>query len=88
MSALTSRYEAPESAMERDLANFRSVKSKDDFIDLISETIDSQLTSDFWDTTLPSQMETSPNSPVNNCYIASLHLKCCALYSNIRFGMP
>ena len=39
MSALTSRYEFPESAMERDLANFRSVKSKDDFIDLISETI-------------------------------------------------
>ena len=87
MSALTSRYgSSPESAMERDLANFRSVKSKDDFIDLISETIDSQLTSDFWDTTLPSQMETStPNSPVNNCYIASLHLlNAKALYSNIR----
>ena len=87
MSALTSRYgSSPESAMERDLANFRSVKSKEDFIDLISETIDSQLTSDFWDTTLPSQMETStPNSPVNNCYIASLHLlNAKALYSNIR----
>lgn len=88
MAVITSRYisSSPESAMERDLADLRGVHNAQEFIDWINSTIKSELTSDFWETTLPARMETSsPNSPYNNCYIAALHLlDAKALFSDIR----
>lgn len=88
MAVITSRYisSSPESAMERDLADLRGVENSNDFINWINATIKSELTSDFWETTLPARMETSSsNSPYNNVYIASLHLlDAKALFSDIR----
>lgn len=88
MAIITSRYisSSPESAMERDLADLRSVNDANGFIDWINATIKSELTPDFWETTLPARMETSsPNSPFNNCYTAALHLlDARALFSDIR----
>ena len=88
MAIITSRYisSSPESAMERDLADLRSVNNSAEFIDWINATIRSELTPDFWETTLPARMETSsPNSPYNNCYTAALHLlDARALFSDIR----
>ena len=88
MAVITSRYisSSPESAMERDLADFRGFTKAQEFINWINNTISSELTTDFWETTLPARMETSSsNSPLNNCYIASLHLlDARALFSEIR----
>jgi hypothetical protein len=88
MSIITSRYisSSPESAMERDLADFRGFTEADEFLNWINSTIKSELTADFWETTLPARMETSSsNSPLNNCYIAALHLlDARALFSEIR----
>lgn len=88
MATITTRYvsSSPESAMERDLADLRSLSSAEDFTKWIDKTIQSELTSDFWETTLPSRMVTSAtNTPTNNCYLASLHLlDARALFSEIR----
>lgn len=88
MSTLTSRYvsSSPESAMEKDLADLRGVKDAGQFLLWIKNTIKSELTTDFWETTLPARMETSSaNSPYNNAYIAALHLlDARALFSDIR----
>lgn len=88
MSVITSRYisSSPESAMERDLADFRGFTKSEEFLSWINNTITSELTSDFWETTLPARMETSSStSPLNNCYIAALHLlDAKALFSDIR----
>lgn len=88
MSIITSRYisSSPESAMERDLADLRGFTKADEFLNWINNTIKSELTADFWETTLPARMETSSsNSPLNNCYIAALHLlDARALFSEIR----
>lgn len=87
ISVLTNRYtSSPESAMERDMADFRAFKNADDFITWIDNTIKSELTSDFWETTLPARLETSSsNSPYLHCYIAALHLlDAKALFSEIK----
>ena len=88
MAIITSRYisSSPESAMERDLADFRGFTKSEEFLNWINNTIKTELTSDFWETTLPARMETSSsNSPLNNCYIAALHLlDARALFSEIR----
>lgn len=88
MATITSRYisSSPESAMERDLADFRGFTKAEEFLNWINQTISSELTSDFWETTLPARMETSSsNSPLNNCYLAALHLlDARALFSEIR----
>jgi len=88
MSIITSRYisSSPESAMERDLADFRGFTKSEEFLKWINDIIKSELTADFWETTLPARMETSSsNSPLNNCYIAALHLlDARALFSEVR----
>ncbi|MGL4677219.1 MAG: GmrSD restriction endonuclease domain-containing protein [Brevinema sp.] len=69
LSTLTSRYiGSPESQMDRDL---RSVKEKG-FPIFLEETEHSTLTKSFWETTLPSDLETSSaNSPFFFVYIAA-----------------
>jgi hypothetical protein len=88
MATLTSRYvsSSPESSMERDLADLRSVSDAGQFTAWIDKIIESELTFDFWETTLPSRLETSSaNSPFNNCYLAAQHLlDARALFSQIR----
>lgn len=87
-ASLTSRYTggSPETIMERDLADLRSVNDPEKFITWINKMIDAELTEDFWEVTLPSRMETSSsNSPILHCYNASLNLlDARALFSEVR----
>lgn len=88
MCILTSRYvsSSPESSMERDLADLRDIVNSTQFLEWIENTISSELTADFWETTLPARMETSSSiSPYSNCYLAAMHLlDARALFSEIR----
>lgn len=87
-ASLTSRYTggSPETIMERDLADLRAVNDPSTFLNWIHNTINSELTQDFWQVTLPARMETSSaNTPVLNCYYAALNLlDAKALFSEIR----
>lgn len=77
MASTTSRYTggSPETLMERDLADLRSVTSADDFLAWIERVIVAELTTDFWTVTLPSRLETSSaTSPLLYAYLASLNL--------------
>jgi hypothetical protein len=88
MATITTRYvsSSPESAMERDLADLRGVTNSEQFLNWVDKTINSELTYDFWETTLPARLETSSSiSPFYNCYLAALHLlDARALFSDIR----
>lgn len=76
MCSITGRYTgSPETAMEMDLAKFRSVESAEDFVNELNSIIDSQLTSDFWEVTLPLDLSTSSfRSPSLFAYYASLNI--------------
>ncbi len=76
MSSITGRYtSSPETAMEMDLAKLRSVNSAQEFVSLLNEIISSQLTSDFWEVTLPMDLATSSfRSPSLFAYYASLNI--------------
>jgi len=86
MASLTGRYTggAPETIMERDLADIRNLQDKKEFLNWIEKTINSVFTDDFWAITLPSHLETSSStSPVLYAYFAALNLlEAKALYSN------
>lgn len=76
MCSITGRYTgSPETAMEMDLAKFRSVETAEDFVFELNTIIDSQLTSDFWEVTLPMDLSTSSfRSPSLFAYYASLNI--------------
>jgi len=76
MCAITGRYtSSPETSMEMDLAKFRTVKSAEDFVNVMNSIIDSQLTSDFWEVTLPMDLATSSfRSPSLFAYYAALNI--------------
>lgn len=76
MCSITGRYTgSPETAMEMDLARFRSINNAVDFVKEINTIIDSQLTSDFWNVTLPMDLATSSfRSPSLFAYYAALNI--------------
>ncbi len=76
MCSITGRYTgSPETAMEMDLAKLRPVHNAEDFVASITEIIDSQLTPDFWNVTLPMDLGTSSfRSPSLFAYYASLNI--------------
>jgi hypothetical protein len=87
MCSITGRYTgSPETAMEMDLAKFRSVDNADDFVKELNSIIDSQLTSDFWEVTLPMDLSTSSfRSPSLFAYYASLNiLNALGLFSKLQ----
>lgn len=60
MSALKSRYSgSSESFFESDLALIRNAKNGDDFIELLNSRINSEITNDFWEISLPSLLTSS-----------------------------
>jgi len=60
MAALTGRYTgSPESRMEQDLALLREAYSPDDFLRILNQQIDAVLTWDYWEVTLPNELETA-----------------------------
>lgn len=76
MSSLTGRYtSSPESQMESDLARIRTIRSGDEFEQILEEIIAGQFTSDYWALNLPRALATSAStSPSLYAYYASLHI--------------
>jgi len=73
MVTLTSRYSSsPESQMESDLNRIKDCKTTSDLTKFINNTIQSVLTNDFWDITLPKDLlvTSSANSPAGNVFFA------------------
>lgn len=89
MASLTGRYTgSPETILESDLRRFSEAKSAEEFIEIIDNVIDTQLTSDFWAVTLPDLLESSGAwSPYLFAYYASLNLlDAKALFSNMKIN--
>ena len=76
MSSLRGRYtSSPESAMERDLTKLRKIKTSSEFQILLEQIISDELTEDYWNITLPNNLDTSSSrSPSFFAYQASLVL--------------
>ena len=89
MASLTGRYTgSPETILESDLRRFADAKSADDFVEIIDQVIDTQLTPDFWVVNLPDLLESSAAwSPYLFAYYASLNLlDAKALFSNMKIN--
>lgn len=76
MSSLTGRFTgSPESAMEFDLARFRSISSANDYVSELERICAEVFTDDYWAINLPSNLATtSARSPSLFAYYASLVL--------------
>lgn len=76
MVNLTGRYtSSPESKMEFDLAQLRSVNGPDEFVNIIRQVCDATLTNDFWAITLPNELATTASrSPSLFAYFAAQNL--------------
>ena len=76
MSTITGRYtSSPETVMEMDLARLRVINDVDGFRNVLDEIIISQLTTDFWQISLPMGLSTSSStSPSLYAYYASLYM--------------
>ncbi len=87
MAALTSRYSgSPESRMEQDLALLREAKNADDFVRVLDGQIQAVLTNDYWQVTLPNELESaSSRSTGQFAYYAALCLlDAPVLYSRMK----
>ena len=84
MSSLTGRFTgSPESAMEFDLARFRTVTNANDYIAELEHICAEVFTDDYWSINLPNNLATSsPRSPSLFSYYASLVL----LDANVLFS--
>lgn len=74
-SSVTSRYSySPETQMESDLNYFKNAKSKDDFVKLLNAILESELTNDFWEITVPNKLlvSSSKKNALRNTFFASL----------------
>ncbi len=87
MSALTGRYTgSPESRMEEDLSLLRNIRGPEEFISTLDREIDAVFTEDYWNVTLPHELETaSARNPGQFAFYASLCiLGARVLYSNMQ----
>jgi hypothetical protein len=87
MVALTGRYTAsPETRMEQDLALFRGAETASDFVSILDQQIDAILTRDYWEITLPNELETgAARSTSQFAYYAALCLLSApVLYSRMK----
>lgn len=84
MTAITSRYSSsPESTIESDLAELRSIETAEQFVALLTGIVDNTLTNDFWEITLPNELGSSAaRSPSVYAYYAALNL----LDANVLFS--
>lgn len=89
MASLTGRYTgSPESILESDLRKIETAKTPDQFINLLNNIIDTQLTNDFWSVTLPDRLDSSAAwSPYLFGYFAALNLlEAKALFSKMKIS--
>lgn len=87
MAALTGRYTgSPESRMEQDLALLRGLTTPEQFVKTLDEQIDAILTRDYWEVTLPKELETASarNTGQFAYYAALCLLDAPVLYSKMR----
>lgn len=87
MCAVTGRYTGtPETRVERDLQRLRGVHTAEEFVDTIEGVIRTSLTNDFWEVTLPENLNSSSAySPALFAYYAALVvLDAKVLFSNLR----
>jgi len=87
MAALTGRYTgSPETRMEQDLALFRGASTADEFVTILDQQIDAVLTRDYWEVTLPNELETAAARNTGQfAYYATLCLlNAPVLYSRIK----
>lgn len=86
MVTLTGRYtDSPEARFEQDLALLRGADTADAFVRVLDREMSAVLTRDYWEVTLPNQLETAAaQSPGQFAYYASLCLlKAPVLYSKM-----
>lgn len=69
-SQLTQRYtSSPESIYEQDLVRFR--QNDVDFVQVLTDIMDSELTEDYWNITLPQRLVSSVNNYAGKVYTVS-----------------
>jgi hypothetical protein len=87
MAALTGRYTgSPESRMEQDLALLRDAHTADDYLRILNQQIEAVLTRDYWEVTLPNELETAAaqNTGQFAYYAALCVLEAPVLYSKMK----
>lgn len=87
MTSLTYRYTgSQESQMEQDLAMLRGKSSPEEFIAALEREMAAVLTNDYWQVTLPNNLETAASrTPSQAAFYASLVvLDAKVLYSNMK----
>jgi hypothetical protein len=85
MSVVTSRYVggSAESSMEEDLARLRAISTAEGFVDALESLMESELTNDFWQVTLPSRLESSSARTLSPFFAAQSVLGARALFSTL-----
>ena len=87
MATLTGRYtSSPEARFEQDMALLRSANTADDFVRILDEQINAVLTKDYWEVTLPNELETAAarNTAQFAYYAALCLLEARVLYSKMK----
>jgi hypothetical protein len=87
MTHLTSRYSgAFESTIEQDLAKLRDIEHAEQYLEILERIVNDELTSDFWQITLPNDLDTSASTnPAVLAYYAALNrLNAPVLFSTKR----
>jgi hypothetical protein len=87
MATLTGRYTgSPEARFEQDMALLRSANRADDFVRILDEQISAVLTNDYWEVTLPNELETAAarNTAQFSYYAALCLLEARVLYSKMK----
>jgi hypothetical protein len=87
MTSLTGRYSAsPETQVAADLASLPTDLTAESFVSWVDVEVARQLTSDFWDITLPGALATSASrSPTLFAYLAALNiLEAPVLFSKMK----
>ena len=75
-SSLTGRYtNSPETAMDGDLNRIKEIRDGEEFIQVLDELMNNELTHDYWSITLPAAMESSNSR--NPGYLAYLTAQSC-----------
>jgi len=89
MSALTGRYTtSTETVMDADLNRVKDVRDAGSFISTLDRIISDTLTNDFWNITVPNDLETSSaRSPAHFAYLAAQNrLSAPVLFSDKKIG--
>lgn len=87
MATLTGRYTgSPETRFEQDMALLRGANSADDFVRILDKQISAVLTKDYWEVTLPNELETAAARSTGQFahYAALCLLEARVLYSKMK----